>query len=76
MRYRRIRTRSIRNRRQYHNYWLDPTFRGRYIRRLPDRTLVYADEYEERLQEYEERRAKERARGALANEGGDTQKSP
>ena len=52
------RTRSIRNKRNHHNYWLDPTFRvsgGRYLRRLPDRTLVYADQYEERLREYEER---------------------
>jgi hypothetical protein len=32
-----------------HNHRLDPTFNGRYIRRLPDRTLVYADEYDERL---------------------------
>ena len=72
MRYRRLRTRSIRNRRQHHNYWLDPTFRasgGRYIRRLPDRTLVYADEYEERLWEYEARRAEERAGRPAADEG-------
>ena len=50
------RTRSIRNKHNHHNYWLDPTFRasgGRYLRRLPDRTLVYADYYEERLREYE-----------------------
>ena len=25
------------------------------MRRLPDRTLVYADQYEERLRKYEER---------------------
>lgn len=52
------RTPSIRNRRDHHDYWLAPTFRasgGRSFRRLPDRTLVYADQYEERLREYEER---------------------
>ena len=60
MRYRRIRNQSIRKRRQIHNYWLDPTFRasgGRYLVRLPDRTLVYADEYEKRLREYEAQKA-------------------
>jgi hypothetical protein len=39
---------------------------------LPDRTLVYADEYEERLEEYEERRTKEQVRGTPANSGDDT----
>jgi hypothetical protein len=61
-----IRTRSIRNRRDHHNYWLDSAFRasgGRYLKRLPDRTLVYADEYEKRLREYEAQRAKEQMGG-------------
>ena len=72
MGYRRLRTRSIRNRRQHHNYWLDPTFQasgGRYIRRLPDRTVVYTDEYKERLREYETRQAEERAERPAADEG-------
>ena len=61
-----LRTRSIRKRRDHHNYWLDPTFRAsesRCIRCLPDRTLASADEYEERLRKYEARQAKERVGG-------------
>lgn len=38
-----------------HDYRQDTAFDGRRLVRLPDRTLVYADEYEERLREYEER---------------------
>ena len=39
----------------FHNHRLDNTYNGRYIVRLPDRTLVYADEYEQRLAEYRQR---------------------
>ncbi len=39
----------------YHDHRLDVTgFRG-LMRRLPDRTLVYARDYEQRLREYEAR---------------------
>lgn len=31
----------------------DPANKGRLLRRLPDWSLVYADEYEERFREYE-----------------------
>jgi hypothetical protein len=41
--------------RLYHNHRLDSSYCG-YIRRLPDRTLVYASEYEER--EYQTRQAR------------------
>jgi hypothetical protein len=37
----------------FHSHHLDPAFNGRRLRRLPDMSLVYADEYEERLKEYE-----------------------
>ncbi len=37
---------STRGVRDHHNYHRDPAFSGRYLRRLPDHTLVYADEYE------------------------------
>jgi len=41
--------------RLYHNHRLDFTaFKGN-MRRLPDRTLAYTSEYEERLREYEAR---------------------
>jgi len=39
----------------FHNHRLDFTA-FRHLRRLPDRTLVYAEEYEERLRQYEARR--------------------
>ena len=38
--------------RRKHDYRQDTAFDGRYLMRLPDRTLVPADEYEERLAEY------------------------
>ena len=36
----------------YHNHRLDPASKGRYLMRLPDRSLVWLDEYERRLDEY------------------------
>ena len=39
--------------RLYHDHRLDPATKGKHIIRLPDRTLVWSDEYEERLREYE-----------------------
>jgi hypothetical protein len=39
----------------FHSHHL---FTSRRLRRLPDMTLVYADEYEERLKEYEEKQKK------------------
>jgi hypothetical protein len=51
----------------YHSHHLDTTFKGRRLRRLPDMTLVYADEYEERLKEYEE--AEEEEAGESAGDG-------
>ncbi len=39
----------------FHNHRLDNTYKGRYIVRLPDRTLVYADKYEKRVTEYRQR---------------------
>ena len=41
-----------RARENWHNYHQDTAFDGTYLRRLPDRTLVPAEEYEERLKEY------------------------
>lgn len=41
-----------RARENWHNYQQDTSFDGTYLRRLPDRTLVPAEEYEERLKEY------------------------
>ncbi len=41
----------------YHNHRLDPASKGRYLMRLPDRTLVCLDEYEQRLREYESKPA-------------------
>jgi hypothetical protein len=35
----------------FHSHHL---FGNRRLRRLPDRTLVYADEYDQRLKEYED----------------------
>ena len=43
-------TRGVRD---HHNDHRDPAFTGRYLRRLPDHSLVYAGEYEDRLKEYE-----------------------
>ena len=43
--------------RLYHNHRLDPAMKGRHVRRLPDRTLVWSDEYEERLREYQNNKA-------------------
>ena len=47
--------------RLYYNHRLDTAYDGRYFRRLPDRSLVYADEYEERLKEWQERIADQEA---------------
>src|SRR5690349_13041720 len=38
--------------REKHDYRRDTAHNGRYLVRLPDRSLVCADEYEERLAEY------------------------
>jgi len=35
----------------FHNHRLDPASKGKHLIRLPDRTLVYLDEYEQRLRE-------------------------
>lgn len=43
--------------RLYHNHLLDPATKGRHIIRLPDRTLVWSDEYEQRLREYRSKMA-------------------
>ncbi len=37
----------------YHNHRLDPASKGRYAMRLPDRSLVWLEEYEQRLRQYE-----------------------
>ncbi len=37
----------------YHNHRLDPASKGRYLMRLPDRSLVWLEEYDQRLREYE-----------------------
>jgi hypothetical protein len=37
----------------FHNHRLDPASKGRYIMRLPDRTLVWSDEYEQRLRDFQ-----------------------
>ncbi len=39
----------------WHNYRRDSAHDGRYLMRLPDRTLVLAQDYEKRLAEYTER---------------------
>ncbi len=39
----------------YHDHTLDLTAYKGLMRRLPDRTLVYTVDYEQRLREYEER---------------------
>ena len=44
---------AIRNNDVEHDYRQDTAFEGRRLVRLPDRSLCYADEYEERLKEYE-----------------------
>ncbi len=36
----------------YHNYRLDPASKGRHLMRLPDRTLGWPDEYEQRLNDF------------------------
>ena len=41
--------------RLFHNHALDPATKCRHAIRLPDRTLVWSEEYEQRLQEYESR---------------------
>lgn len=52
-----------RARETWHNYHLDMAFTGAYLRRLPDRTLVPAEEYEQRLKEYlEKQEAKKEAK--------------
>jgi len=43
--------------RLYHNHRLDPATKGRHIIRLPDRTLAWSDEYEQRLRKYEAKAA-------------------
>lgn len=48
-----------RARESWHNYHHDTAFDGTYLRRLPDRTLVPAEEYEERLKEYLAKKDKE-----------------
>jgi hypothetical protein len=41
--------------RLFHNHRLDPATKGKHLIRLPDRTLVWSGEYEQRLREYERR---------------------
>lgn len=41
----------------FHNHRLDPASKGRYIIRLPDRTLVWSDEYEQRLRDFQSKPA-------------------
>jgi hypothetical protein len=43
--------------RLFHNHQLDPATKGKHVIRLPDRILVWSDEYEQRLHEYESRTA-------------------
>jgi hypothetical protein len=45
------------------NHRMDTAYNGRYIRRLPDHTLVYADEFEERLSQYQREQEKREAAG-------------
>ncbi|MEM9302320.1 MAG: hypothetical protein AAGE01_09435 [Pseudomonadota bacterium] len=45
--------------REKHDYRKDTAHDGRYLMRLPDRTLVYSDQYEEKLAEYEARARRE-----------------
>ena len=45
--------------RLFHNHSLDPATKGRHIIRLPDRSLVWSDEYEQRLLEYKSQAASE-----------------
>jgi hypothetical protein len=47
-----------RARENWHNYHQDTAFNGVYSGRLPDRTLVPAEEYAERLKEYPEKQKK------------------
>ena len=44
--------------REKHSYWRDPAFDGDYLMRLPDRTLVYAKDYDQALEQYHQRKAK------------------
>jgi hypothetical protein len=37
----------------FHNHRLDPASKGRYLMRLPDRTLVWLDDYEQRMREFQ-----------------------
>ena len=39
----------------FHNHRFDTAYDGRYVVRLPDLTLVYAQDYERRLTEYQAR---------------------
>ena len=41
--------------REKHDYRRDTAFAGRRLVRLPDRSLIYAEEYEQRLRDYERR---------------------
>lgn len=43
----------------HHNHRLDNTYDGRYIVRLPDRTQVYAEDYQRRLAELERKQPAE-----------------
>jgi len=43
--------------RDKHDYRQDVARNGRYLRRLPDRTLVPAEDYEARLAEWQRRNA-------------------
>ena len=54
----------------YHNYRLDTAFRGVYLRRLPDRTLVPSSEFEQRLREYEESLKQDELKGSNESENG------
>jgi hypothetical protein len=43
--------------RLFHNHRLDPATKGKHLIRLPDRSLVWSDEYEQRLREYQSKQA-------------------
>lgn len=63
--------------RDKHNYHRDPAFGDgrRYLMRLPDRTLVPADEYEERLREYERQAAATDGGAATVEDGDDAERA-
>jgi hypothetical protein len=42
----------------FHNHRLDSAYDGRYVVRLPDKTQVYAEDYERRLAEYRQRQGR------------------